>query len=462
MGQESRLAITGGSHGHAIALCSWTGADDQLWLLEPLTGDNSGYYRVTNKASGLVLDVSGSSKKEGGTVIVWTAHGGANQAWSVQWMSEGGFRLRARHSGLVLDVAEHSATSGVIHQWKWHGGQNQRWSLGDTIAYGEPLALRSAHGLQLTAQPSGELINKYTHIRGWEKFTLVREDGSTAGLLAYGDKVAIRTAHGKYLTAKPSGGLSAAVTHIKSWELFTLVRSDGSTGAGPVTTGEPLALRGAHGRYVTAQSNASVHASASEVRGWERLRLDVDFDAKRLNFEYVEALTADETLVLRIEWMKCIRPATGINGDIADFFTGLGVQIATDGLATFTVEGALVGIGFGGAIFGGVELVKWIDNDRSPDDLYLQRGGTKIWPNSQYVSAAANSEHNVDVELVFRGSCTVRLMEYDSGSGDDLLGVVHVKAAGRELVDGVAVFINYTGTEAEDALYLVIGTVSRA
>ncbi len=462
MGQESQLAVTGGGHGHAIALSPWTGADNQLWLLEALTGDNSGYYRVTNKESGLVLDVSGASKKNGGKVIVWTSHGGANQVWSIQWMHDGGFRLRARHSGLVLDVSEYSATSGAIHQWKWHGGQNQRWSLGDTIAYGEPTALRSAHGRQLTAQSSGELINKYTHIRGWEKFTIVREDGSTSGLLAYGEKVALRTAHGKYLTAQPSGALNAAATQIRSWELFTLTRGDGSTVSGPVTTGEPVALRGAHGRYVMGQSNTSVNASATEVRGWERWQLDVDFAAKRLNIEYVEVLSANDTLVLRIEWMQCIRPATGINGDIADFFTGLAIEAATQGLSTFTVEGAIVGIGFGGAILGGVELAKWYDSDRSPDDLYLQRDGNKIWPNGQYESAEAESDFNLGIELLFKGSCTVKLMEYDSGSGDDLLGVVHVKAAGTELIDGVAVFSNYTGTKAEDALYYVISTVSRA
>jgi hypothetical protein len=462
VGEGSKLALRGGAKGHSAALAEFTGADDQLWHLDPLDGDAEGFFRIRNRASGLVLDVSEASKDNGGTILLWTPHGGRNQQWKIQWMAEGWFRIRARHSGLVLDVKGNGKTPGsVVNQWSFHGGENQRWSAGHSVAFGGAVALRSTHGTQLTAGTDGTLLHKDLPIQAWELFTLVRADGTTGGHVRYGDTVALRTHHGTYLSASPGGTLNATVTHIKSWEQFTITRRDGSTTVGPVTTGDDVALRSSHGKYVMAHENGTMNAAADTPNSWERWRLDVHPDEAAIEFDYVYRPSNDEDLFLEIPGLQCIRPATGINGDIADFFTGLGVEFIAHGLSTFTVEGAIVGTVLGGAVIGSVELTKWIDEDRDPDDLYLRHNGSKIWPSGTYSSISAGEVQDVKRKVGFRGTCTVQLMDYDSGSGDDLLGAIHVDAEKLELIDGAAVVANYTGNPEEDALYAVLVIVGQ-
>ncbi len=462
VGEGSRLALAGGAKGESAALSEFSGADGQLWHFDPLGGDDEGFFRIRNRASGLVLDVSGASKEAGGEVILWTPHAGHNQHWKIQWMAEGWFRIRARHSGLVLDVKGNGKSPGsVVHQWSFHGGESQRWSAGNSVVYGERIGLRSTHGTQLSASSDGTLIHKDAPIKGWELFTIVRGDGTSGGRVGYGDTVALRTFHGTYLSASPSGGLSATVEHIKGWERFTVTRGDGSTDPGPVSTGEGVALRSSHGKYVMAHENGSMSAPVETPKSWERWRLDVDVDAEPLPFEYVYRPSRTEDLFLEIPGLRCIRPATGINGDVADFFTGLGVEFIAQGLSTFTVEGAIVGTVLGGAVIGSVELTKWIDEDRDPDDLYLRHEGAKIWPDGLYSSTSAGEVQDVKRKVGFRGACTVQLMDYDSGSGDDLIGAIHVDAEKIELVDGAAVITTFTGNPDEDALYQVLAIVGQ-
>ena len=71
------------------------------WKLEK-DGD---HYKLVNRKSGKVLDVSGESIDEGTPIIVWDdkPDGNDNQRWS--WEGEGqARRLKAKSSGLVLDV----------------------------------------------------------------------------------------------------------------------------------------------------------------------------------------------------------------------------------------------------------------------------------------------------------------------------------------------------------------------
>ena len=46
---------------------------------------------------------------------------------------DGYYRLKARHSGKVLDVSSWStADNAAIHQWSDHGGVNQQFRLADS------------------------------------------------------------------------------------------------------------------------------------------------------------------------------------------------------------------------------------------------------------------------------------------------------------------------------------------
>jgi hypothetical protein len=89
----------------------------------------SATYRLVNRATGRAMDVSGASTSDGGAVIAWTVHGGANQHWIVT--TTGGYtRLTSLHSGRVLEVPQSSTTNGTAFvQWGHNGTNTQQWTL---------------------------------------------------------------------------------------------------------------------------------------------------------------------------------------------------------------------------------------------------------------------------------------------------------------------------------------------
>jgi poly(3-hydroxybutyrate) depolymerase len=84
-------------------------------------------YRLVAAHSGKALDVNGASASAGATVIQWSVHGGLNQQFD--FVSSGGdlYRIRARHSGLVLaptnsgsgaDIVQQADTNSAGQQWR--------------------------------------------------------------------------------------------------------------------------------------------------------------------------------------------------------------------------------------------------------------------------------------------------------------------------------------------------------
>jgi hypothetical protein len=117
----------------------WAEQTRQQWTIEPLSGADSGYFRIVSVQSGKVLDVAGESTEQGARVIEWDWHNGPNQQWAMEHLGDGLFRIRARHSGQVLDVEMASTQEGApLIQFDWHEGDNQRWRL-STIAAPESL-----------------------------------------------------------------------------------------------------------------------------------------------------------------------------------------------------------------------------------------------------------------------------------------------------------------------------------
>jgi endoglucanase len=95
----------------------------------PTPGGGSGYYKIVNRNSGQVLDISGSSKANGGVAIQWPYSGGANQQWQ-EVSINGGYKLVNRNSGLLLDDPGGSKTTGTqLDQWNDTNGSNQWWNL---------------------------------------------------------------------------------------------------------------------------------------------------------------------------------------------------------------------------------------------------------------------------------------------------------------------------------------------
>ena len=112
------------------------------------------YVVSTRLKDGMLLDVAGGSKKDGGNVLIYTATGGANQQWRVTHDPKGYVTLANVNSGKVLDVAGGSAKDGAnALQYSSNGGRNQKW-----------VAVRSGSSYRLVSALSQSLV---LDVAGW-------------------------------------------------------------------------------------------------------------------------------------------------------------------------------------------------------------------------------------------------------------------------------------------------------
>ncbi|HEX7308147.1 glycosyl hydrolase family 95 catalytic domain-containing protein [Lentzea sp.] len=88
------------------------------------------YYRLVARHSGKCLDVSGVSTAPGALVHQWPQTSGLNQQFDFLDAGGGYYRVRARHSGLVLQAA--SASSGAdVTQQADTGAADRQWRVVD-------------------------------------------------------------------------------------------------------------------------------------------------------------------------------------------------------------------------------------------------------------------------------------------------------------------------------------------
>ncbi len=103
----------------------------QHWKIEPVPGA-PGYYILTARCSGKVLDVLDASTLDGVKIQQWKLNGNIAQHWKIDPVqgAPGYFILTARCSGKVLDVLDASTLDGAkIQQWKLNGNIAQHWKL---------------------------------------------------------------------------------------------------------------------------------------------------------------------------------------------------------------------------------------------------------------------------------------------------------------------------------------------
>lgn len=83
---------------------------------------------LLNKKSGKCADVQDWSREEGGGIIQWPYHGGANQLWSLDKLDEHWFKLTSQNSGLCLQVRDASQEENApVEQGSYNGGKHQQW-----------------------------------------------------------------------------------------------------------------------------------------------------------------------------------------------------------------------------------------------------------------------------------------------------------------------------------------------
>ena len=87
-------------------------------------------YYIVNKHSGLVLDIEGNNRNNGGNIIQWTKNGGNNQQFKAVRLSSGHYKLVSALHGKVMDVDNNSKDNGAnVHMWDDNGGANQQWTI---------------------------------------------------------------------------------------------------------------------------------------------------------------------------------------------------------------------------------------------------------------------------------------------------------------------------------------------
>jgi hypothetical protein len=122
------LDVPGASLKQDVQLQQYTcsGADNQKFQLTPVTGG----YKVTNKHSGLGVNIRYGTAQNGAAVIQWPYSGEANEIWNTHPNVDGSYTLTVNSSGKCMDVVGQSTKDGaLIQQWQCTGVANQKWSL---------------------------------------------------------------------------------------------------------------------------------------------------------------------------------------------------------------------------------------------------------------------------------------------------------------------------------------------
>jgi alpha-L-fucosidase len=88
-----------------------------------------GTFRLVNRKSGKVMDISGASSADGAAVIQWPSTGGTNQQWKLLPNTDGSYRLANVGSGKVLDSPGCSAKGAGLDRSSDTDASNQWWKL---------------------------------------------------------------------------------------------------------------------------------------------------------------------------------------------------------------------------------------------------------------------------------------------------------------------------------------------
>lgn len=124
------MAVAAGSlnNGESIQQSSCDPmATEQQWQLVYI---GSSYYKIVNRNSGKLLDVSGISTADGANLHQWDDLSGANQHWQPVLQSDGAYQLVAKHSNKCADVYGGPTDEGaLLKQHGCHSGANQRFNL---------------------------------------------------------------------------------------------------------------------------------------------------------------------------------------------------------------------------------------------------------------------------------------------------------------------------------------------
>ncbi|GHJ43485.1 hypothetical protein Cs7R123_08270 [Catellatospora sp. TT07R-123] len=125
------LTFTARADGAAVTLRPYFDTHNQYSTVYWTNPARSGYVRLRNHRSGLVIGVNAMSVADGAAALQWTDSGTADHQWELV-PSAGYVRLRNRNSGKVLGITGMSTADGAaVVQWNDNGTADHDWKLVD-------------------------------------------------------------------------------------------------------------------------------------------------------------------------------------------------------------------------------------------------------------------------------------------------------------------------------------------
>ena len=124
-------AVEGAKEGGTVRLGKYEHKPEQEWSFVRV-GD--GVYRIRNRASGKLLDLTMTGTANGTWLHLWEDVGGTSQMWTVQPTPEGTVRLRSSWAGgkCVDTVGMGAAVGTVLQIWQEvSGADDQLWTIAE-------------------------------------------------------------------------------------------------------------------------------------------------------------------------------------------------------------------------------------------------------------------------------------------------------------------------------------------
>ena len=124
-------AVEGSKDGGTVRLGKYDHKPEQEWSF---VREGDGVYRIRNRASGKLLDLTMTGTANGTWLHLWEDVGGTSQMWKVEHTPEGTVRLRSSWAGgKCVDTVGIGAEVGAVLQiWQEvPGGGDQLWTISE-------------------------------------------------------------------------------------------------------------------------------------------------------------------------------------------------------------------------------------------------------------------------------------------------------------------------------------------
>ena len=110
-------AVEGSKDGGTVRLGKYDHKPEQEWSF---VREGDGVYRIRNRASGKLLDLTMTGTANGTWLHLWEDVGGTSQMWKVEHTPEGTVRLRSSWAGgKCVDTVGIGAEVGAVLQLLW-------------------------------------------------------------------------------------------------------------------------------------------------------------------------------------------------------------------------------------------------------------------------------------------------------------------------------------------------------